>query len=248
MQPASHIDDDELSALIDQQLGPDESDRAQSHLAACVECQARLDGLRSVAVLLRRLPEVEPPRDFSLGPRLVEDPPNVVRLRRWYTATRVAAGALAAMFVVLAAGTLYVDSRPGSSAALESARPQAVLAPAANSQGAAPTVAARAAAPAAPAQAAAPAAGLSSARRPAANPQADDQVAAATSVSPLPTPPPTPPPTPIRLPISAPSVTSSSRDSVLTLGTAAVLAAVLAIIAVVIAIVVRQRLRRASHL
>ena len=60
--------------------------------------------------MLRQLPEVDPPRDFSLGPRLVADPPNVIRLQRWYTATRAAAASLAAVFVLLVAGTLYVDT------------------------------------------------------------------------------------------------------------------------------------------
>ena len=223
-QPASHIDDDVLSALVDQQLS---SGRGRARQRPSRDVPGVPGTPRRVALggdaAATRCPSVEPPRDFSLGPRLVVDPPNVVRLRRWYTATRVAAGALAAMFVFLVAGTLFVDSRPGR--APRSNRPdQRSSAPAANSQAVAPTVAARAAAPAAPA------AGLSSAPRPAANPQADDQVAAATSVSPLPTPVPTP------LPTAGPRAHQRAEcgvrrpDSSLTLGTAAVAAGLLALI------------------
>src|SRR5580765_1517746 len=93
-------------------LEPAEQADAQAHLRSCAECAQRVEELRSVALLLRRLPVVEPPRTFELGPRAVADPPNLVRLRRWYTASRVAATTLAAGFVFMAASALYVDSRP----------------------------------------------------------------------------------------------------------------------------------------
>jgi anti-sigma factor RsiW len=238
-QPLPHVDDDILSALVDQQLTPDEADRVGAHLQTCPECQARLDRFRAVATLLRQLPEVEPPRDFSVGPRVLVDPPNVVRLRRWYTATRVAAGALAAVFVFLLAGTLYVDSQPGASG---SAPPAALSAPAREAATIVPTIAARAAV-----AAQAPAAGAAAAPRPAAiNPQADDQVAAATSVSPLPTPVPTPAPTLVIVPVTAP-VVGEPAPSAATFGTAAVLVGILAVLALLTAVIVRRRLQRASQ-
>jgi anti-sigma factor RsiW len=238
-QPLAHIDDDVLSAFVDQQLTPDESTAVIAHLQTCPECQVRLDGLRSVAMLLRQLPEVEPPRDFSIGPRLLVDPPNVVRLRRWYTATRVAAGALAAVFVFLLAGTLYVDSQP---AADGSARPAALSAPARAAATVAPTLAARAAV-----AAQAPAAGAAAAPRPAAiNPQADDQVAAATSVSPLPTPVPTPLPTAVLVPVTAP-VIAEPQSSAAPFGAAALVVGILAVIALLIALMIRRRLQRAAQ-
>jgi len=228
---SDHLDQDTLSSIVDDQLTQQERARAEAHLSACATCQAQVEEFRSVAALLRALPEVDPPRDFSLGLRLVLDPPNVVRLRRWYTATRVAAGALAAVFVFLAAGTLYVDSRPAPVAVIAAARPQGVAqapAPASGSAGlsAPTTVAARSAA----APAAAPA-------RP---PQADDQVAAATSVNPLPTPIPTLLPTPVLVPVTAPVVVTSDPGAPWRTGAA--LTGLLAVLALFAALVVRHRL------
>jgi hypothetical protein len=254
-QPASHIDDDRLSAFVDQQVSQDDSAQVIAHLKTCSDCQARLDGFRSVAALLRRLPEVEPPPDLTVGPRLLVDPPNVVRLRRWYTASRVAAAALAAVFVFLSAGTLYVDSRPGASAAVQVAKPQVLSAPEAPAQNAASPAAARAADALTPAQspaaapAQAPAAGAAAAAsRPSAiSPQADDQVAAATSVSPLPTQIPTPVPTAFVVPVAA-LVANTPPDSGAPLGTGAVAVGILAVAALLFAIVVRHRLLRASQI
>jgi anti-sigma factor RsiW len=238
-QPPAHIDDNVLSAFVDQQLTPDESTNVIVHLQTCPACQAHLDGFRSVASLLRQLPELDPPRDFSVGPRLLVDPPNVLRLRRWYTATRVAAGALAAVFVFLLAGTLYVDSQPGPSA---SARPAALSAPARAAATIAPTLAARAAV-----AAQAPAAGAAAAPRQAPiNPQADDQVAAATSVSPLPTPVPTPAPTAVLVPVTAPAI-AEPPGSAAPFGLAALVVGILAVLALLTAVIVRRRLRRASQ-
>jgi len=108
--PADHLADDLLSALVDEELSPAELQAARSHLSTCVECSERLAPLRAIKDLLRRLPEVAPPGDFSLGPRVVADPPNVIRLQRWYTATRAVAASLAAVFVFLVAGTVYMDT------------------------------------------------------------------------------------------------------------------------------------------
>jgi len=244
---SQHLDDEVLSALVDEQLSPNESAAAVEHLAACVDCSERLEGFRSVAALMRRLPEVDLPRDILLGPRLVVDPPNVVRLRRWYTATRAAAASLAAVFVLLSAGTLYIDSRPAASApAAEVARPQVLSAPSdANANPPQPAVAQRAAvpqaSPAAPAPALAPASGA--AARPASAPQPDDQIAATTSVRPLPTPPPTP------MPTAAPVIPAPIRqvaladDPAAPIRTSAVVAGLLAVLALLATFVVRHRLR-----
>jgi anti-sigma factor RsiW len=224
--PADHIEDEVLSAFVDDQLSPSSRSQAEAHLAVCAACRERLEGFSTVAGLLRRLPEVEPPRDFALGPRLLGDPPNVVRLRRWYTATRAAAAALAAVFVFLSAGALYVDSRPAASTDVP--RAQVAMVPAAAGLSATtPTVAAR--------SAAAPAA----ARPAPLKPQADDQVAATTSVNPLPTPVPTPEPTPA--PVSAP-VSAQASDAAVLLRGGALIVGLLAIAALLAAVRVRRRL------
>ena len=261
-QPTSHIDDDALSAFVDQNLGPDDLARTRDHLDTCADCQERLDGLRSVAALLRQLPEIEPPRDFALGPRVVQDPPNVVRLRAWYTAARASAAALAAVCVLLLAGTLYLDAKP----AAPGVRPASVAVPAAAPATPAPPAAAapRAvtpqsaqAAPAAPQAPASTATGQSTTGQPrsaasdgaprptALSPQSDDQVAAATSISPLPTPPPTPVATAVPAPVAAAVATAESGPGA-PLGLGAVAAGILAMVALLIALATRRRLQRAS--
>jgi len=251
-QSTDHIDDEALSALVDNQLTPDEAARVRAHVDSCSACQERSQGVRSVAELLRGLPDVEPPRDFQLGPRVLADPPNVIRLRRWYTATRVAAASLAAVFVFLSVGTLYVDSRtaaaPAVSTVADATQPQVLSAPAAAPQNAA------AAAQAAPKPAAAvaarqpspvPAAGVAAAARPAqaSNPETDDQVAAATSVNPLPTLAPTPVPIARSVPIPPPQPAAPS-DTAAPWRNSAAIAGVLAVLALLAALVARHRLQR----
>jgi hypothetical protein len=212
------------------------------------------------------LPILEPPRSFALGPRALADPPNVIRLRRWYTATRVAAGSLAAVFVLLSVGTLYVDSRPsaGGAAAVTSlkSQPEIVSSPAAaqppgGAFGApaaqtAPQPAGATANDAQTARQSAPAAGgpapPAPAPRPAAAGEASDQVAAATTVRPLPTPVPTPLPAPA--PTLAPPPAERSRaeprlDAGAPLRTAAVVVGVLTVVTLLATAVVRHRLRAA---
>jgi putative zinc finger protein len=243
---SQHVDDEILSALVDEQLSPSESAAAQEHLASCADCSERLDGFRSVAVLVRRLPAVEPPRDFAIGPGLLIDPPNVVRLRRWYTAARAAAASLAAVFVLLSAGTLYIDSRPATSApAAAVAKPQVLLAPGdANVSPAAPAAAQRAAVPQASPAAPALVPASGAAPRSAAPPQADDQVAATTSVRPLPTQPPTPLPT--AAPVSAPVAiqTTSVTDPAAPVRISAIVVGLLAALSLLATLVVRHRLQQ----
>ena len=236
MYPGRHLLDESLSALLDEQLSAEDARSVRAHLEACPACQVRLDALRSVVALLRALPEVEPPREFRLGPRAIADPPNVVRLRRWYTATRAAAASLAAVFVFLSVGALYLDSQPAASPTTLVAKPQLASAPTAASQSA-PTPAVKAAAPA-PAAAARPApAGAAGAE--------SDQVAAATTVRPLPTPVPTPSPTPLPLPPIQP-VTSTELDTAAPLRSAAVIVGVLAALTLLATVLVRHRLQAAS--
>ncbi len=180
------------------QLPPDEVSRAQAHLGTCSDCQARLADMQELVGLLRALPSIDPPRDFRLGPRLVADPPNVIRLRRWYAWTRAGAGALAAAFVFLSVGTLYVDSRsvPSSATLASKAQPGApeVASAPQNSSGTAPQTAsapaARNAAGAAASDAAQPGAAAPAAQPPASaaapGPPAPASDAAAPAAPPAP--------------------------------------------------------------
>jgi hypothetical protein len=238
--PVEHLDDDLLSALVDEQLTPQQHSQVNAHLSTCAECQDRLEEFRSVKALLRVLPDVPPPRDFVLGPRAVADPPNVIRLRRWYTVARASAASLAAVFVLLSGGALYLDSRPAAAPAAQLAEPRIASAPAPAAQSA--PAAGSAAAPTAVARPAAPAAGAAAARPAIASPQPDDQVAAATSVSPLPTSVPTPQPTAVVPRILQP-VASSAPDAGAPLRNGAMAAGILAVVAILAALAVRHRLR-----
>jgi hypothetical protein len=277
---SDHLADDAFSELVDRQLSADEMSLAHAHLETCSVCQARLAEMRALVGLLRALPSMEPPRDFRIGPRLVADPPNVVRLRRWYAVTRAGAGALAAAFVFLSVGTLYVDSRPPATSAVLSskAQPAAQSAPAPETVArdavptpapAAPTSAPRAAAaPAAPAaaaggqaQGAPPAAPALSAPAPAAgaavrsnqaapsptSTETGDQIAAATTVRPLPTQVPTPTlQAQATAPFASPAATPQQTDPAAPLRLAAALVGVLAAFGILLALLIRHRLLAAS--
>ena len=256
-QPTKHTDDEVLSAFVDNQLTPDEVDQVKAHLGTCADCNAQVHDFQSVAQLLRGLPEVEPPRDFALGPRLVADPPNVIRLRRWYTATRAAAASLAAVFVLLSVGTLYVDTRPGAATSAQVAQPRLLASPnAAEGSDAAPAAVSQPAAapqapaaPPAPVRQAAPQSAGAAAAKPATTPQADDQVAATTSIRTLPTPPP-PTLAPTPRPASAPTFVQAPAafDPTALLRTTAAIVGLLAVLALLAAVVVRHRLQhQATH-
>jgi hypothetical protein len=233
----AHLSHESLSALLDEQLTADEAERAGAHLAGCAECNASLDELQALVGLLRGLPEVVPPRDLALGPRLLGDPPNLIRLRRWYTVARTSAASLAAVFVLLSVGALYVDSQPARPANLASQPQVAASAPTAVTNAAPPTQAPRAVAPAPAAAVRAVAPGQQGTEA--------DQVAAATSIQPLPTPIPTPAPTPRPLPRPVAALVSEP-DPAAPLRTAAALVGVCAALTILVTVLIRHRLRAVS--
>jgi hypothetical protein len=246
--PGEHIADETLSVFIDDRLTPDEARPVRAHLETCSTCQVRLDELESVVAMLRALPSVETPRSFALGPRLVSDPPNVIRLRRWYVATRVGAASLAAVFVFLSVGSLYFGSQPTPSSGVLYVKAEPASAPlsaqAPSNEAAAPAPAATSA----PARQAAPA--LAGAARPsqagptpAGGGDAADLTTAATTVRPLPTPLPTPVVRAASPAASAaPALAPDQPDPAGSLRIAAALVGVLAVMGVLAALIIRHRL------
>jgi hypothetical protein len=113
---AAHLNDETFSDLLDGLLAPPEAHAARTHISHCTTCSRQLEELRAVTQLLRALPEIEPPRDFTIGPRPVGEPATSYRrLQRWYTWSRTAASAMAALFVLLFGANVYVDTmRPGA--------------------------------------------------------------------------------------------------------------------------------------
>lgn len=65
-QRSGHLTIEQLSALLDKQLSPQEWAVCQAHLRACQQCQGVLADLRQTSVLLRALPQPELPRSFVL--------------------------------------------------------------------------------------------------------------------------------------------------------------------------------------
>lgn len=62
-----HLTTEQLSALLDNQLSPDESEESyQAHVQNCEQCQQELDELRQTVLLLRALPQPPLPRSFTL--------------------------------------------------------------------------------------------------------------------------------------------------------------------------------------
>ena len=57
---------EELSAFVDDELDAVEQARVAEHVAGCVDCQARVDGLRQTAHAVRALPMETPPRRFTV--------------------------------------------------------------------------------------------------------------------------------------------------------------------------------------
>jgi hypothetical protein len=156
MIESQHLEDGQLSSLIDGRLEADERAQADRHLAGCDRCRSALAGLQATVQLLRGLPELVPPRSFLLAEAV--RPPLLLRLAPW---TRAAGALAAAVFVILVSADI-LGAMGSSNATQRQAAPVAAMATApARATAAAPTAAAKPAAavkPAAPAAAPAPAA------------------------------------------------------------------------------------------
>ena len=87
----------ELSAYHDGALAPAERSAVDSHLGTCDDCRARLAELRTVASLIRALPDLVPSR--RLLPRVAAAPSWLAPLR---TLTTLASGISVFMFIASA--------------------------------------------------------------------------------------------------------------------------------------------------
>jgi hypothetical protein len=70
-QHDEHLTIEQLSALLDKQLSPQEQAVFDAHVSACQECQGKLADLRLTVALVRAFPQEEVPRSFVLPSRLV---------------------------------------------------------------------------------------------------------------------------------------------------------------------------------
>lgn len=92
-----------LSPYLDGRVTAAEKALVQEHLERCEDCAQELDSLRFTINLLQRLPTVEVPRSFTLQPTVRRQSPLFYLLRN-------ATAALAAVLVVLFAGSFYLQS------------------------------------------------------------------------------------------------------------------------------------------
>jgi len=82
-----HLTTEQLSALLDQQLSPEEQATYDAHLQTCQQCQRALADLRQTVALVRALPQPALPRSFVLpaGTTLAPERP----MRQLRTATPI---------------------------------------------------------------------------------------------------------------------------------------------------------------
>jgi anti-sigma factor RsiW len=105
-----HLSDEHLNEYLDEALAPEVRGRADSHLAACPECAARLAGLRAVFARIESLPEAPLSRDLAPSVRRALD--RRAALPRWLrlTAGLEAAGAVAALALAAPVLAEFADS------------------------------------------------------------------------------------------------------------------------------------------
>jgi hypothetical protein len=153
---SQHLNEEQLSSLVDQRLEPAEQASARAHLATCAGCRADYENLRATVGLLRGLPDLDPPRSFKLPEKVTPLRPArgslALKLVPW---TRAAGALAAALFVVLVSAET-LSGLGQAPAALKAAAPAK---PAAQAPAAAPAQdrQAEAAKPASPQQQPAPA-------------------------------------------------------------------------------------------
>jgi anti-sigma factor RsiW len=93
---------DQLSAYIDDALGPSAARRVEAHLGECEGCRTELEQLRSTVAALRELPEAEVPRSFALSPeRAAARRPVAPATPLAFGARIAAAGVAAALAAVI---------------------------------------------------------------------------------------------------------------------------------------------------
>lgn len=91
-----HLSDETLNEILDHALAPRQCAEAESHLAVCPECAARLDELRALFAELDSLPDLALNVDFApaIIARLEQNAP-IPRPVRWLTLAQALGAILA---------------------------------------------------------------------------------------------------------------------------------------------------------
>ncbi len=132
MREVGHLDHastEQLSALVDERVEPEEQHLLTGHIQGCLTCASELSDLRTVRNLLRSLPVILPPRSFVIPAESEIGPASSTRSRfgKLIPITRYL-GALAAVFCVVLfsvdATTMGLDwSTPAPGAPASASRP-----------------------------------------------------------------------------------------------------------------------------
>lgn len=111
-----HRAKDLISAYLDQQVTAEEKQFFELHIAACADCRAQLEAIRSMVAALRAMPVVKAPRSFVLPREMAKQPKRSIFA--WYPALRLATALAALAFVVLFAGDVLIGRSGSGGAAL----------------------------------------------------------------------------------------------------------------------------------
>jgi len=108
-----HLSDGQLNEYLDGVLAPEAHTEAVKHLAACVDCAARLTALQALVAQIESLPEMKLSRDLAgpvtraLRQRFGTFGQRGEGLPRWVRLTASLQAALALVALALAAPILY---------------------------------------------------------------------------------------------------------------------------------------------
>ena len=109
-QRSRHLTIEQLSALLDKQLSPQEWAVCQAHLRACQQCQGVLADLRQTSVLLQALQQPELPRSFVLPATITSPAGQISRPEARATVTPITRGRRSAWPTYLRVSTRFIST------------------------------------------------------------------------------------------------------------------------------------------
>jgi hypothetical protein len=109
-QRSGHLTIEQLSALLDKQLSPQEWAVCQAHLRTCQQCQGVLADLRQTSVLLRALPQPALPRSFVLPATITSPAGQISRPETRATVTPITRGRRSAWPTYLRVSTRFIST------------------------------------------------------------------------------------------------------------------------------------------
>ena len=109
-QRSGHLTIEQLSALLDRQLSPQEWAVCQAHLRTCQQCQGVLADLRQTSALLHALPQPELPRSFVLPATITSPAAQISRPEARATVTPITRGRRSTWPTYLRVSTRFIST------------------------------------------------------------------------------------------------------------------------------------------